>query len=141
MGLWSSGDGDGFAPFAQSLAEDADDDRFSRWIGGVIFVLLVAVLAFVHFAAAAGWPRLDWLFKVWHIHDHSVMGGLGFFILVVSMFMHFHYFWTPSTRWRAVGQIGKSAAALILVGLLLFAAFGGLADWFEVPRLWRGRRW
>lgn len=125
---------------AESLASDADADIYSRWIGGVIFATMVACCGMAHFVAAGGWPPLRWLFALWHVHSATTIVGVGIAILAMALFMHAHYFWTPHTRWNAIGHVGKAAAMVILVTLLLVAVIGGFVGWVEVPHL-GVRRW
>jgi hypothetical protein len=138
--MWYPGDGQRIVRMAEAVAGDADSDPFSRWIAGVIFAAAVALFGLAHFAAAAGWPPLAWLFQLWHLRDVQVVAGVGLFWLAVAGFLHAHYFWTPSERWHVVGQVGKGLAGCVIVALLLTAVIGGFVGWFEVPRLWR-RGW
>ena len=138
MGMWHPGDGQGFVKIAESVAADADADPFSRWIAGVIFAAIVAGFGVVHFVAAAGWPPLHWLFKVWHVREASSVAAVGWFLLALAVFMHAHFFWTPHPRWHALGRLGKIIGALVIAILLLIAAIGGVAGFIEVP--WPFRR-
>lgn len=141
MGLWRPGNGEGIVRIAESFAEDADADSYSRWIAGVIFAAVIVAFGLAHFAAAAGWPPVRWMFQFWGVRDSEVIIGIGGFLLSVALFVHAHYFWTPSERWHALGHVGKILAALIIAALLLVAVVGGFVGWFAVPRLGNFRRW
>ena len=107
---------------AESLSETADTDPRSRWIAGVGFALLPAILGTFLLG------RMVWQYWQWEnvnpsamrVLQHYLAWGLG--LLAIGALMHFHFFWTPHPKYHAVGWVGKNLAAG-LIALIILTVF------------------
>lgn len=112
----------------ESLSESADCDPRSRWIIGVGFAAVPAIVGAIILWQMAlryvQWENINP--SAARELQHYFAWGAG--ALGVAAFMHFHFFWTPHPKYHVVGWLGKNLAAGLLVYILLtvmFRAFVG----------------
>ena len=109
---------------AESLGDTADTDPRSHGIMGVGLAAAGAL-----FAAVILWKVLiqcwQWANTPFATGELERQFTWGTGLLAASAFMHFHFFWTPSPKYHAIGQVGKTLAAGAIVVILLTALFRG----------------
>jgi len=109
----------------ESLSDTADADPRSRWIMGVVFAAAPAIVGgIILLQVALQYGQWE---KITPSASRELQRGFawGACLLSVAAFMHFHFFWTPHAKFPAVGWIGKTAAAGLLVVILLAVLFRG----------------
>ena len=117
------GEKEAFLQTAESLGDSADGDPRSRWIMGVGFAAVPAIVGTIIL-----W-QMALRYMQWENINPSAARELqsyfawGAGALGVAAFMHFHFFWTPHPKYHFVGWLGKILAAGLLVYILLAAMF------------------
>ena len=109
----------------EALSEASDDDPRSRWIMGVGFAAVPAIIGVVIL-----WKMLLLIWQWEQINPAAARTLQTYFawgagLLAISAFMHFHFYWSPDPNYHAIGWLGKNLAAGVLVIILLAALFRG----------------
>ncbi len=111
---------------ASSVAENAPDDVWARWILGAGAAGIVAAYGAFCLATQRAWlpqtrPRLGLA-----EYGGTMAIAVGCTVLAAAALLHFHWFWSGHPRWHGVGQAGKLVALVGVVagtGWLLYQFF------------------
>ena len=98
--MWTDSERDSLLKTIASLDEAADANPYSRWVYGVVF------------------PALALLGGIWTLIRSAPAWRFGVLIVALALLGHFHWFWSPSEKWYAVGYLGKVAALVVVVGVI-----------------------
>ncbi len=118
MSLWKRPIGKEYADLSDAWSGDPPQSRWAKWFGGVFWPLLPLWGAIVYWITQHGFipGRRGSRFEL----DGLQAVILGFLLLAIASFFHFHYFWGNSQKlWRYM-DLGKIASGILAVGCILY---------------------
>jgi hypothetical protein len=109
------------------LADTTSAGPFGQWFGGVGLSLALAIYAIWCLMTQRALFLSGRPIRLVQ-YDGLSATALGSGYLFVAAFMHLHWFWTASPRFWGYGQLGKTLAAIGVIGSLFSFLIAVLAS-------------
>jgi hypothetical protein len=125
MSRWKRSVGEEYIDFADDLTGYPPQSTWAKWVGGVVLPLLPLWVAINCWVTQKGFfPGFSGR-RFGHGFSRYDLTGtqaiiLGFLLLGIAAFIHFHYFWGNSRKLWTFMEFGKIISGLLAVGCILY---------------------
>jgi hypothetical protein len=118
MALWKRSVGEEYIDMADDLTGYPPQSGYAKWVGGAVLPLLPL------WVAINCWVTQKGFVPGYRGSRYDLTGTqaiiLGFLLLGIAAFLHFHYFWGNSRKLWTFMEFGKIISGLLAVGCILY---------------------